>query len=139
MARVNAQQYAEKWGRKLKQAGQDIQIGVNNVTESPGAAAARAEQKMLNNVTESITSGRWKRNVSAITLEDWKRAMLNKGVGRIAAGVDAALPAQVIMAEKLLAAVDAVGSEVRRMPKNNLEDSIARMAAFARGMSERKM
>lgn len=139
MARVNAQQYVERWSRKLKQAGQDITTGVNNTSEAPGAAAARSEAKMLNNTTEAITSGRWKRNVSAVTLEDWKRAMINKGIGRIAAGVDGAQQSQLAMAERLLAAVDSVAGAVRQMPNTTLEDSINRMVAFARGMAEKKL
>lgn len=139
MAKLNAQQVAEKWGRRLKASGEDMRIGVNNVTEAPGIAAARAQDKMLANTTEAITSGRWANAVRAVPLEQWKNALITKGIPRISAGVDGAMQAQVQMYEKLLAAVDSVASKVRAMPNVTLEDSIQRMTAFARGMAERRL
>ena len=137
MARLTASEYAEKWGRRLKGSTQDVRDGIQRVSEAPGIKAAAAQDRMLNAVTESITSGKWARNTAAVSLQDWKSAALDKGVNRIAAGVDAAMPSQTAMAEKLLADVDAVVSEVDRMPNATLDDRLARMVAYARGMHDR--
>ena len=137
MARVNSAQYYEKWARRLKGASTDIRNGVERVSEAPGQSAARSADKLLQNFTAAVNSGKWQRNVAAVSLEDWKRATLEKGINRIAAGVDSAESKVLRSADKLLADVDAVKSEVDRMPNVSLEDNIARMTAWARGMHQR--
>lgn len=139
MARVNAQQYAEKWARRLKGSTTDIRTGVENVSVAPGKKAAENAEKMLEGVRRAIENGTWQRSVESVSLDDWKRATIDKGINRIAAGVDSAQTKQVDMAEKLLAAVDRVKSSVDNMPDATLEDRLQRMVAFARGMSEQRI
>lgn len=139
MSRVTAEEYAEKWGRRLSGATADIARGIDRTTEAPGIRAAKAKDKMLTKVTESIQSGRWERNVAAVSLDDWKNAAKSKGVGRIGQGVEAAKPKQAQMAAKLLAAVDASVAVVKAMPSTTLEDNIARSAAYMREMSKRRI
>ena len=138
MAKVTAQEYAEKWGRRLKGSTEDIRRGANRVTEAPGVAAARQQDLMLTKLTESITSGLWAQQVAAVSLEDWKKALMEKGVGRIAAGVDAATPKQQQMATRLLAAVDSAMADANRTPRGSLEDNINRMTTFVRSMADKK-
>ena len=137
MAKLTASEYAEKWGRRLKNSTQDVRDGIQRVTVAPGIKAAESQDRMLNAITESITSGKWARNVAAVSLQDWQKSALDKGVNRIAAGVDNAMQKQVAMADKLLADVDAVVAEVDRMPNATLDDRLARMVAYARGMNAR--
>lgn len=139
MARVSAQEYAEKWGRRLKAASEDVRKGIDRVKEAPGKKAAAAQDLMLAKVTASINDGTWRRQVEAVTLEDWKKAATEKGVGRISQGVDAAASKQPMMAEKLLAAVDASVAEANATKRGDLEANITRMTAFVRGMSKRKL
>jgi len=40
MARVNASEYAEKWGRRTKVATEDYRKGVERVSQAPGEKAA---------------------------------------------------------------------------------------------------
>lgn len=137
MAKVSPNEYVDKWLRRTKGATEDYRRGVEKVTEAPGQAAARAQEAMLANLTRSITDGTWARRVAQVSLNEWKEKAIQKGAGRIAAGVDAAATKQLAMAQELLAAVDSVAEEVRRMPKGSLEDGINRMTAFARGMAAR--
>lgn len=139
MARVTAAEYAEKHARRLKASTEDIRKGISRVSVAPGVQAAKSAQLMLQKIMEAVNSGMWAAQVSSVSLEDWKRAATEKGIGRIAAGIDAAQPRQIQMAEKLLAAVDASAAKVNSMPKGTLEDSIARMTTFAREMSSRKV
>lgn len=141
MARIKltADQASEKWGRNLKNAGEDIRNGVNNVTEAPGMKAAAAQDKMLRNLTEAITSGRWKAAVAKVSLQDWKDSMLNKGVARLSTGVDGAMPkVQRAMAENFKNIEEVLG-QVDRMPSNTFEDKMQRMVAFATGMHKKKV
>lgn len=139
MARVTAQEYAEKHARRLKGSLEDIRRGVQRVTEAPGEAAARAQDTMKTKLVQSIDDGTWAAQTRAVTLPDWQKATLDKGVNRIAAGVDAALPRQAAMAERLLQAVDASVAIVNRTKRGTLEDNITRMVTYAREMAQRKL
>lgn len=139
MSKVTASQYAEKWGRNLKNSTQDIRTGVEAVTTAPGVKAAKKADKYLAGIQRAVSDGTWQKRVSAVTLQDWQEKTINKGIGRIAQGVDSAQSKQVQMAEKLLAAIDSVKAKVDGMPDTTLDDRLNRMVAFARGMSEKKI
>ena len=137
MARVTPAEYAEKWSRRLKAAGQDIQQGVKRVTEAPGQSAARQAQTMLNNLTARVSDGTWARNVAAVTVDEWRNSVLNKGLQRIAAGVDQAAPGQQAMATQLLGAIDAAVAVVDRTPRGDLQTNIQRAVTFMNEMAAR--
>lgn len=138
MARVTPDQYQEKHARRLKAAVEDIRTGVENVTSNPCAAAAKKADKMLNNLTAAVQSGKWARNLGRVTLEDWKSKMLTKGVNRIATGIDEAAEKVKSFASQLLPHVDAGVSKVKKMPDLTIEDSVNRAAAFIRHMADFK-
>lgn len=137
MAKVNATEYAEKWARRIKGSTEDIRRGVMRTSEAPGMAAARQVQLMKANLIKSLEDGTWERNVSAVTLQDWQDKMIEKGVPRLAAGVDSAQAKQVQMAEKLLADVDASVAVVNQTPRGDIEQNIQRMTTFAREMHKK--
>lgn len=139
MAKVTAEEYAEKHARRLKASTEDIRRGIDRVTEAPSVGAIKAKDRMLTNLLESINDGTWEAQLKKVTLEAWKGAAKDKGIGRIAQGIDAAQDSQVTMATRLLAAVDASVAEANRTPRGTLEDNITRMTAFVRGMSKRKL
>jgi hypothetical protein len=76
--------------------------------------------------------------VAAVSAEEWKKKTLDKGVARIAAGVDAAAGTQVAMATELLANVDNAVSAANQTPRGTLEDNITRMTTFVREMAKTK-
>lgn len=139
MARVTAQEYATKWGTRLKAAGEDIRRGISKVAVAPTELAARQAPLMIQKVTEAVNNGTWQAQLRKVTLQDWQNAALNKGVQRISAGVDQAQTSQTAMAEQLLAAVDASVAEVNKTPRGDLETNIGRAATFARQMNQRKL
>lgn len=134
MAKVTPAEYAEKWKRRLSGSTEDIRRGVNKVTQAPGQSAAAAQDRMLAGVNDAVTSGRWARKTAAVTLEQWKGAALEKGLGRIASGATAAESKMARTAQTLLPAVDAAAAAARSMPKGTIEDSIARAGEFMRRM-----
>lgn len=136
MSKVTPEQYAEKHGRRLKQAIPDMEIGINRVTISPTKQAAAKMDKLKANLIKAIDSGKMKRRMEAVTVEDWKDKMLTKGLGRVASGIDAAHAKQVAFASQLLPAVDAAVAEVKKMPDLTVEDSINRVGTFIRRMSK---
>jgi hypothetical protein len=139
MAKLTAQEYAEKWARRLKGSTEDIRRGIDRVIEAPGEAAARSKDLMLQKVTAAINDGTWESQVRSVSKEDWQRAAKDKGIGRIAQGVDSAAPRQAAMADRLLAAVDSSVAAANRVKRGTLEDNIQRMTIFVRSMSEKKL
>lgn len=135
MARTTPQEFADKWQRRLAASSQDVQAGINKVTVAPGMAAAAAAPAMLQGVTDAVTSGKWAKRVSGVTLADWKNAALTKGVPRIAAGAQAAVPKMAQVAQTLLPAIDAAAAAARALPKVTIEDSVNRAATFMRAMA----
>lgn len=138
MAKLTAKEFQEKHNRRLKAASEDMRLGVERVTESPTAKAAKKADKMRTNINKAIDSGKWAAGLNRVTLEEWKSKMINKGVGRVAAGIDEAEGKVVAFAEKLLPHVDAGKAAIDKLPDVTLEDSIARMTAFTRHMSKFK-
>jgi len=138
MAKVNAQEWAEKHKQRLTGATEHIRRGVARVQEAPGVRAAAAKEKMKANLLKALDDGTWERAVASVSKEDWQRAITEKGIPRIAAGLDAAMTKNIRIASKLLNATDEASERVKAMPNNNIEDSIARMTAYAREMHSKK-
>jgi len=138
MARVTPQEAANKLVRRLQAATPDITRGIQRVTEAPGIKAAAAAETMIARLMEVVNSGEWAAAVSAVTLQDWKDAAINKGVPRIAAGIAAAEPKIVRFMTQLLPEVDRVKAMTDAMPNLTLEDRINRSAQFQREMANFK-
>lgn len=136
MARVNANEWLSKWGTNLNGAGTYIKNGVNRVTVAPGAAAAAAVDRYAAGVNAAISSGKWQRNVSAVSLQSWQSAMIDKGMGRIGAGVTQAQKTKVEKITRLLANVDQAAAAAAALPKGGLQQGIARATAFMTTMSQ---
>ena len=136
MAKLTPKQAQEKWARRLKGAIEDINAGVDSVSEAPGKKAAAKSAKMLANLTKSVQDGTWAARVGAVSLEDWKRAMKEKGVGRIAAGVDGASAKAEDFFNQLFNYQASIKSKLNSMPDLTLEDSISRMTTWVRDMSK---
>lgn len=133
--KLTPEEFAEKHARNLKASVPDIRAGVTRVTESPTAKAAAKQDKMLANLTEAVSSGKWAAGLRRVTLEEWKEKTLAKGIVRIAAGIDAAHDKVVAFATDLIAFENTLMSRVGAMPDLTLEDSIARATEWIRGMA----
>ena len=138
MAKLTAEEFADKHAKRLKAAGPEMRMGVERVTDSPTAKAAAKQDKMRTKLLEAIDNGTWAARLKGVSLEDWKNKMLNVGVGRVSAGIDASRSKVVDFASQLLPAVDAAKHKIETMPDLTLEDSIARMSEYVREMGKFK-
>lgn len=138
MAKLSPQEFAEKWARRLSAAAPDIQKGVQRVDQSPTEKAAGKKDKMLQNLTQAVQSGKWEAGLRRVSLNDWKTALINKGIPRITQGVQGAQSDVADFAGQLLSYQDQIKSEIERMPDLTLEDSINRMTTWVRKMSQFK-
>jgi hypothetical protein len=134
--RITPEEYADKQARRLKASIDDIRSGIEKVDEAPTAKAAQKQDKMLQNLTHAVQSGVWASRLKAVSLDEWKNKALNKGLGRIASGIDGAKDKQVQFAGQLLEYQKGLLSKVEKMPDLTLEDSINRMTEWVRGMSK---
>lgn len=133
MAIATADQVADKWSERLSAAQQAITDGVNRVTQSPMALAAAKANQWQQAVGSARAKEKYVSGLNRTTLTDWKSAMLEKGVQRIATGATAAKPKMRAFMAQFLPFVDGVAQRVRAMPKVTLEDGIARATAQIRG------
>ncbi len=132
---VTAAQAADKWKRRLQASTEDIRIGVTAVTEAPTELAAQAADKYLAGVQAAVATGKYQRGLRRVSLQDWKDATLGKGLQRIASGAEAAVPKVTAFMQQLIPFEERLMAEVDAMPNLTLEDSIARMGFWARGMA----
>ena len=136
MAKLTPAEYQEKHARRLKGATEDMRLGVEKVTESPTAKAAEKKDKMRANLNKALDSGKWERGLKRVSLEDWKRQMTEKGIGRVAAGIDGAAAKVTAFASELLPYQDTLKAGIKKMADITLEDNINRMTTFIRGMAK---
>ena len=135
MPKLTPQEATAKHARNLKNSIQDITTGVNRVSVAPGAQAAAKSEKMLQNLTKSVQSGKWGRRVAAVPLAEWQNAMNTKGVQRVASGIDAAKEKVESFYAELFPYQAGLESKIKALPDLTLEDSLNRMTTWVRGMA----
>jgi hypothetical protein len=126
-----------RWRSGAGAAQQSFVDGVQRTDKDPTALAIANAQGMLQNVTESITSGRWQRNLAAVGKVGWQQATVakaaNYGTG-IAAGEQSYSEAMATW----LPRIDAAATAARNMPGATLQQRLARANAFATALYNAK-
>ncbi len=133
---VDGNAFAEKHARNLKASIQDIQRGVENVTVAPTAQAAAKKDKMRNNLNAAIDNGKWEAGLRRVSLEDWKKNFLSKGVNRISDGIDAAHDKMVAFGTSLLTYEQGVQNKVHAMADLTFQDSVNRVTTWMTDMKK---
>lgn len=119
---------AQRWATNLGASTDKIKAGVDAVTVSPGALAARQADVWANNTVAS--KAKFARNVGRLQLGDWQSSMNNKGINRIAQGATDAVPKMTVFLTSFLPYVE---SGKRLLPpRGTLEQNINRAAAMIR-------
>jgi len=136
--RMPANDISEKWGKNQKASVPFIIKGLDNVTEDPGQKAVEKQDKMLANLTESITNGTWAKRRLKVGLGEWREKTKKKVTERMSGGVDAAMPKRKAFDSWLVGQLDSVLPEIAGMPDMTLEDSVARVRKLMEHMSEHK-
>jgi hypothetical protein len=126
---------ADKLIRRLSAAGEDMRKGVEAVTESPTKKAAARADKMRQNILAAIDNGDWAKGLNAVSTEDWKRSMTEKGIARVPQGIQNARAKLEAFYAKLLPYQSALKDKVDKMSDLTLQDNINRMVTFVQGMA----
>ena len=86
MTMATPAQVAANWKNGMANSTDKLKQGINNVTEAPTQKAAARADAYLAGVQRAVTDRKWQAGLERVTLQDWKTAMLNKGVNRVATG-----------------------------------------------------
>jgi len=138
LAKVTPSEFADKWGRRLKASTEDMRRGAQKVTEAPSVKAIAAKEKMKQKLIASIEDGTWERQLGLVTLDDWRKAFVETGIGRVSSGVDKAGAKMNRFGAWLIPTVEAGQNKISGMPDITLDDSINRMVTFTRHMAANK-
>lgn len=136
MAKMDAKDFAEKWQKNMAASTAYISKGIDRVSESPMEKAAAKQEKMINNLTEAVNKGKWKRGLESVSLDDWKKKFKDQGVARIAGGATAAMPKMQRFADQLLPFQDNLQRKIKNMADTSFEDRVNRATEWIRGMHE---
>lgn len=125
-------QVAQNWANAMANSSQKLVAGVNAVTEAPTAKAARRVDAMVAGVQRAAQEGKIQRGLERVSLEDWRKAMLEKGATRVAAGAAAAKQKMQDFMADFLPHVEAGVRALDSMPRGDTETNIARAVAMMR-------
>lgn len=136
-ARKTAQQVASKWSANLGAASQAITNGVNAVQTAPTQLAAANVQGYLTGVQNAVSSGKWQKNLQAVSLTDWKNAMLQKGLQHVQTGAVAAQGKVATAFGPLLQYIYDGRDQINAAnPRGTLQQNMARSTAMIQYMAQ---
>jgi hypothetical protein len=98
--------------------------------------SAAAEDKWFMNIQKAHNSGKRKRALLNVTLQEWQDKTANVGAQRIPSGAAAAEGKVEKFYSKLFPFEDNLQKKVKAMPDVSLSDSVARATAWITGMAE---
>lgn len=129
---ITAEEVMRKWAANGAASENTVKAGVNAVAESPTAKAAARVDAWVAGVQRS--KDKFVASLNAVTLQQWKAAMLGKGLRNMAAGYEDQMNRQKFLTfmREFLPYVREGAARVRNMPKNNLQQSIDRAAEMIR-------
>lgn len=128
----------QRW-RDSAAAGQSrYSEGVQATQVDVVGRAVAAQPKLLTNVQQAISSGRWARRLQEVGTAGWKSKTLAKAANYatgIAAGADDYQRAM----QTWLPIIQSAASSVQAMPNTSFQDSLNRMTAFATALHNAKL
>lgn len=101
--------------------------GIDATTVNPMEAAAAADQKFLDRVSESVTSGRRAAKLRSIPKSVWAERSKTKGAERLSSGAAAAVDKVRANFNKMAPVYDEIKSTIRNMPNNSEMDALERV------------
>jgi 5-methylcytosine-specific restriction endonuclease McrBC GTP-binding regulatory subunit McrB len=125
---LTAQQISQKWLTNFGNATTAMTDGVNSVQTAPGQLAAAQATLWLQRLQQS--QQKWINRVSAVSLQDWKSAMISLGIPRAQQGAAAKQTRYTAFITEYMNFLASAVPAVRAMPKGSLSASIARASAM---------
>jgi hypothetical protein len=132
------QQTVDRWASSAAGAEQKFKDGISGTTVDPTQLAIAAQGKLVAAFNESVSSGRWARNLAQAGKQKWQTNSLNKS-SNWTTGISAGKDAYQAAMQVWLPIIDGIAQNVRAMPNNSFGDSIARMTAMATQLHNAKL
>lgn len=130
---ITPEQLANRWANGIQNSSQKIKDGVNAVTEAPGKAAAAQVELWMSNLQNS--KAKWQKNVASVSVEDWRKATIEKGIPALQNSVNMAKPKVQKNAEKLISTINSLMSTLP--PKGTtIEANLERVRHMAVGLNK---
>lgn len=127
----------QRWKDGAAQGQQRYVEGVQATQVDVVGRAIAAQGALLSNFQQAVTSGRWANRLSQVGNAGWKAQTIakaaNYGVGIAAGGDDYQKAMQV-----WLPIIQSAAASARAMPSGTIQQSIARMTAFATALYNAK-
>lgn len=101
---------------------------INGFQGNPMQLAADQDQVYLQRVQESVSSGKRRAALLAVSPQVWKSMATSKGASRLGPGMQAAADKMRAALTKWAPIYDQVSNEVAQMPKGGLSEAQARSA-----------
>lgn len=131
--RFTADQLTQRFQNGLASAGQSYQDGVSAVESAPGQAAAQQADLWLQNIQKS--KDKWKKNVSAVTLDQWQAAAIQKGAPALTNSAPLAAQKYSAKAGKLISTINQ-GLSTLPPRGTTLEQNMARTMHMAKALQK---
>lgn len=125
----------QRWAGGLSSRTDKIRAGIDAVTESPGRKAAAQADVWANNTVAA--KEKFRANVGAVTLEDWKSATAAK-VDRVTSGAQAAADKFETKMGPVIAHLQTGLNRLDGMPRGSLDQNLERANTLARHMASFK-
>jgi collagenase-like PrtC family protease len=122
----------------MKAATQQMKDGVAAVTVSPTSKAADAVEKWAEGVRRAKEEGTYEAGLRSVSNEQWKQAMLTKGIPHVSEGVNLAQPKMERFLGELLNHTEMVKAQLDQMPDTTPEDRVQKMIRNVELMREFK-
>lgn len=120
----------KRWAAGMSGSAEAMKRGVQALQTSPGQSAAAAVDKWLTNTTNA--RDKYVRRNQGYTLGDWQSAMNSYGISRVATGAQQKQGKFQSFMSEFLPFLSTGVAQIHSMPKNTIEDSIARASAMIR-------
>ena len=120
---------AAAWSRGLLNAKAKIQSGVNAVTVAPTQKAAAAVDKYLSGVQDAVSSGRYVKRLQAVSLQDWKDSIINKGMKNLDNGVRQGETKVTKFMDQYMPFIRQVSARIQSMDSGGRSNAMARIEA----------
>lgn len=125
---LTATQVSQKWVTNFGNAATSMTDGVNSVQTAPGQLAAAQASLWLQRIQQS--QQKWVNRVSAVSLADWKSAMINLGIPRAQQGATQKQSNYTAFITEYMNFLQGQVPNIKAMPKGTLAQSIARSNAM---------
>jgi hypothetical protein len=127
----------QRWKDGAATGQQRYVEGIQTTDSDPVANAIRAQTAMVSNFNESVTSGRWARNLGAVGKAGWQQASVAKA-GNYSTGIAASGDKYQAAMQTWGPIIDSTAAATRQMPSGTLAQNLARANYFATQLYNRK-